>query len=227
MQPGEYHPRPSVFSIKLMDQTRKTIDELLQKRMQGYYDFVRSTEELVDLGVKIGQGENLELPKSFQKYLDQYEISNLEFEWEVEYTDGTTLKQFQGGQEHNFKHIDLSKLKSVAYISNFDWPTDMKETRIIVRLNWQTGLFEFMNGFAPQDVRAVCCMNPLPGDKKLIMFARKNNSGVAGQVTADSALSSMMGQYFIYNRFVLGYEVDGNKKAVMIYPNGEMRLFND
>ena len=195
--------------------------------MQGYYDFVRSTDELVNLGVKIGHGGNLELPKSFQKYLDTYEISNLEFEWLVEYNDGTTLKQFQGGQEHNFKHIDLAKLKSVAFVSNFDWPTDMKETRIIVRLNWQTGLFEFTNGFAPQEVRTVCCMNPLPGEKKLIMFARKNHSGVAGQVAQNSELASFIGQYFVYNRFVLGYEANGEKKVVMIYPNGEIKLFNE
>jgi len=210
-----------------MDQARKTIDELLQKRIQGYFDFVRSTDELIKLGVKIGSGADIELPKSYQKYLNNYEVSNLEFEWFVEYIDGTSLKQFQGGQEYNFKHIDLSKLKSIAFISNFDWPTDMKETRVIVRLNWETGLFEFTNGFAPQDVRTVCCMDPLPGNKKLIMFTRKNSSSIAGQAPADSVISSMLGQYFIYNRFILGYEVDGKKKAVIIYPNGEMKIFAD
>ena len=70
-------------------------------------------------------------------------------------------------------------------------------------------------------------MNPLPGEKKLIMFARKNHSGVAGQVAQNSELASFIGQYFVYNRFVLGYEANGEKKVVMIYPNGEIKLFNE
>ena len=153
----------------------KKLDELLNTRNKAMVDYARSTNELIDLGVKIKDrsSENITLPVSFQKYLDKYTISNVEFEWEVEYTDGKILKQFEGEEKRNFSHINKEKLKKISFISNFDWPSESKETRVIASLNWDTGLFEFHNGFVSQDVRAEACMNPLQGKKKLILFTRK------------------------------------------------------
>lgn len=228
-RPGEYHlPTQDKFMNK---ETNKQIDALLQKRQQGIFDYSDSTHKLIELGVKIGNkiDGDLTIPSSFEPYLEKFNNSNMEFEWEIDYTDGSKLKQFEGDQEHNFSHIDQSKLGSISFISNFNWPSDNQEKRVIVRLNWTTGLFELMNGFASQDVKSVICSNPIPGDKKLILFTRKRVSAAQGRMGEKFAdLIPMMDEVFYYNCFILGYEVSGvGKKVVIIRPNGIIELFEE
>ncbi len=223
----EYHLPPSKF----MNNINKQIDTLLQKRQQGMLDYSNSTHELVELGVKIGNkiDGDLTIPSSFQPYLDKYNVSNLEFEWEAEYNDGSKIKQFEGDEEHNFSHIDQAKLKNIAFVSNFNWPTDNIEKRIIVRLNWITGMFELMNGFASQEVKNRICLEEIEGEKKLILFTRKRMSSAQGYIGEKNAnLIPMMEEVFYYNNFILGYEVSGvGKKVVIIRPNGIIELFEE
>ncbi len=215
-----------------LDSENKKIDALLQRRQNGMFDYSNSTKELIEMGVKIGRKSTGEitLPDSFQPYLEKFERSMLEFEWKVDYQDGSVLKQFDGPNiEHNFSHIDQSKLKSISYISNFIWPTDNEEKRIIITLNWETGLFEFMNGFASQDVKAKCCLKPLIGKKKLILFTRKRISSAVGESKSElKEFVNMMDEFSFYNRFILGYQIPGGEKmAVIIEPNGDIKLFEN
>lgn len=216
---------------KTIDSQNKKIDDLLRKRQEGMFNFSGSTKELLTMGVKIGKRSTGEItvPDSYQPYLEKFNLSNLEFEWQINYTDGTILRQFEGDKQHNFKDIDHSKIKSVEFISNFAWSTDMAEKRIIVRLNWETGMFEFLNGFASQEVRAKCCITPLAGEKKLILFSRKRLSSAVGEARSElREFVNMMDEFFFYNRFVIGYQVpSGEKLAVIIEPNGDIKLFEN
>ena len=208
----------------------KKLDELLNTRNKAMVDYARSTNELINLGIKIKNrgNDDITLPISFKKYLDKYSISNLEFEWEVEYNDGTILKQFEGEEKRNFSHINKEKLKRISFISNFDWPSDSKETRVIASLNWETGLFEFNNGFASQEVRAEACMNPLQGKKKLILFTRKRFSASNGEINEEyKEFFPFEDETFYYNRFVLGYETEFGKKIIVVNPNGIIDIFNN
>jgi len=217
MRDKEYHPLP----LKFMDNVNTKIDQLLQIRQDANYNYTKATNELIEMGVKIGKKADgrLALPSSFQPYIDKYNISNSEFEWEVEYIDGKILKQFEGSLQHNFSHIEQSKIKTVSYISNFLWPTDNKEKRVIVRLNWDTGLFDLMNGFAPQNVKSEICIDKDQCIKKLILFQRKRFSSINGMFNGE-------GDFFFYNRFVLGYETtEKNKRVVIIDPTGIIKLF--
>jgi len=220
---------------KQIDTQNNKIDALLQMRQDGMYNYTQSSDELMRLGVKIGNKSTgqVTLPNSFTPHLDKFERSMLEFEWEVTYKDGTILKQFDDGDNRDnhksFKDIDHSKIKSVAYISNFNYQTDNVEKRIIVRLDWETGLFNFLNGFAPQDLRAKCCMKPLEGEKKLILFARKRFSSASGQSQSEfKELIKITDEFSFYNRFILGYQVpSGEKMTVIIEPNGDMKIFDN
>lgn len=215
----------------MKDKKSTRIDELLQIRQNGILDYSRATKELIDIGVKIGRESDgaITIPSSFQPFLESYEISNLEFEWEAEYIDGSKIKQFAGEVQHNFSDIDQSRLKTISFISNFVWGTDMAEKRIIVKLNWQTGLFEVLNGQMTLEARNFAFMNPLIGEKQLILFCRKGQSATVGEVS-DSIKEFMpeTSEVFYYNRFVLGYKIPGGeKKALIIYPNGEIDIFYD
>jgi len=205
------------------------IDNLLKIRQDAMFNYARSTNDLIDLGVKIKnkEDENITLPASFSKYLEKYNISNLEFEWEVKYKDGSVLRQFEGTEQRNFSHIDQERLASISFISNFDWPSEAgQDPRIIVRLNWETGLFEFQNGFASQDVRATACMNPLEGEKKLILFSRKRFSSSNGEINDQyKEFFPFEDEVFYYNRFILGYETKSGTKALIIDPNGNIAIF--
>lgn len=214
-----------------MENVNKKIDALLKIRQEGMYNYSKCTRELIDMGVKIGHKTtgDMTIPGVFEPYLEKYNKSNMEFEWEVEYTDGTFLKQYDTDIQNNFKDINLSKLKSIAFISNFNWPTDNRERKVIVRLNWETGLFELMNGFAPADVREELCgrSRSINGERKLILFTRKRFSSTYGEVNEKyPEFFPMKDEFLYYNRFVLGYEVAGvGKKIAMIDPTGIISLF--
>ncbi len=214
-----------------MDTINKKIDELLNIRQNAMVNYARSTNDLIDLGVKIKdkKTDSVTLPSSFAKYLDKYNISNLEFEWEVKYKDGSILKQFEGEEQRNFSHIDQERIESISFISNFDWPSEAdKDPRIIARLNWNTGLFEFQNGFISQDVKTIACMNPIPGNKKLILFARKRFSASNGEINEQyKEFFHFEDEVFYYNRFILGYETENGMKAIIIGPNGKINIFKN
>jgi len=212
-----------------MENINKKIDELLKTRQDAMVNYARSTSDLIDMGVKIKnkETEDTTLPASFQNYLDKYNISNLEFEWEAKYKDGSVLRQFEGEEQRNFSHINQENLASISFISNFNWPSEAgRDPRVIIRLNWETGLFEFSNGFASQDVRTKSCMNPLTGNKKLILFTRKRFSASNGEINDQyKEFFPFEDEVFYYNRFILGYETEAGMKALIISPNGSIEIF--
>ena len=212
-----------------MESINKRIDALLKIRQEGMYNYSKCTRELIDMGVKIGHKNtgDLTIPGVFEPYLEKYNKSNMEFEWEVMDKDGTILKQFDGDIQHSFKDIKLDSMQSIAFISNFNWPTDNKEHRVIVRLNWETGLFELMNGFAPAEVREELCSKAPIGIKKLILFTRKRFSSTYGEVNEKyPEFFPMKDEFLYYNRFVIGYEVEGGwNKIAIIDPTGIISLF--
>jgi len=212
-----------------MDNLNVKIDSLLKTRQDAMFNYARSTSELIDLGVKIKNKEtdDTTVPMSFEPYLEKYNISNLEFEWEAKYKDGSILRQFEGEEQRNFSHIDQERLASISFISNFNWPSEEgRDPRIIIRLNWETGLFEFQNGFINQDTRAYACMEPLAGNKKLILFTRKRFSSSAGEINDQyKEFFPFEDEVFYYNRFVIGYETENGMKALIVMPNGNIEKF--
>ena len=76
-----------------MDNVNKQIDQLLQIRQDGILNYARATKKLLEMGVQIGNSKSgkVRIPSSFSEYVDNFNLSNLEFEWEVEYTDGKIL----------------------------------------------------------------------------------------------------------------------------------------
>lgn len=209
-----------------MDKQNQKISLLLNKRQKGFLDFRSATQELFDMGVQFKEGEGaVNFPDRFKNHLDKLNKSLLEFEWEVEYQNGKTLKQFEEENQHNFKHIDKSQIKQVRLVSNFDWPTDMEEKRVIVTLDWETGLFDFLNGIASQEVKSECCVEKVEGEKKLILFKRvRVDSGF--NTSGDENAKGLVGDTFTYNRFALGFEADGKKRVIIIDPTGCINLLN-
>ena len=218
--------------MKKIQERNNRIDQLLQSRQDGLFHFAKATKELVDMGVKIGDQTNgeIQLPRSFAGFVDQFSRSNSEFEWLAEYKDGGSLPQFGPGadQENHFGNIDQSKLESISYISNFAWPTDNIERRVMVTLDWETGLFSFLNGFVPQEVKGAVCLEPIKGPKKLILLAKRRMSSSVGEVGEDlKPYHPGHNNFFYYNQFVLGFEAAGVKRAVLIQPTGVLELFEN
>lgn len=215
----------------MSDLKNKKIDGLLRQRIDGLLGFAAATSELIQMGVKINDLSTgqITLPANYAQFLHKYERSNLEFEWRVTHTDGSKLEQFDELEEHHFGHIQLDRLKLIQFISNFAWPTDNLEKRVVITLDFSTGLFDFMNGFASQEVRAALCEGPQPGIKKLILFARKRHSSTVGSVpeSLQEFIANLNNEQLFYNRFVLGYELpDGTRRGVIISPNGQIELWN-
>lgn len=213
-----------------MEDINKQIDELLQIRQDGILNYARATARLMEMGVKIGDNntKQVRVPSSFAPYIRNFNRSNMEFEWEVEYKDGTKLNQFSE-IEHNFSDIDTTRLKSISWVSNFIWPTENKEKRVIVTLDWTDGTFRFQNGFISQEDRGILMNKNCSVEKKLILFTRKRVSSAMGHNCPQyRELIPPMEEFFHYNRFVIGYEVPetGEKNMLMIFPSGNVTIFN-
>lgn len=213
-----------------MKNKNNEIDRLLQIRQDGILNYASATKSLSVLGVKIGKQEtgDIDLPNSFKNHIEQYERSNMEFEWEVEYIDGKILKQF-APKDHCFKDIDISSVKKVRWISNFEWPTENVDKRIIVELNFEDGKFAITNGFISQEDIGKLYKKEYIGDKKLILFTRKRYSSTTGSVPVEySDLIPSTSEFFMYNKFFIGYEVPGEgvKRVLEILPTGHVGVCN-
>lgn len=205
------------------------IDELLQQKQNGMYNYAKAIKGIVDMGVKIGSQEtgDIVVPTSFNRYLDKYNRSNLEFEWVATFTDNRPpLYQFGPEEEHHFGDIDQANLKTISWISNFDWPTDNTEKRVIVTLDFKTGSFEFLNGFISQEDRGELLKTSIP--KQLILAIKRRQSPVTGGLAPELAeYHGPTDEIFYYNRFKLGYKTDVGEKVVLIQPNGFINLIKE
>lgn len=204
------------------------IDQLLQKRQDGIYAYARSTKDLLDMGIKVmlaSSGE-MAVPTSYNDHLDKFNRSNLEFEWLAKHEGIADVAQFDAlGQEHRFAEIDQSKLKSISYISNFNWPTDNAEKRVIVTLNFETGMFEFTNGFISQEDKGKL-LEPVTGPKKLILLAKKRQSSTIGELAEElREFHPPTDEVFFYNRFLLGFETETKKRVLLIQPTGTIDIW--
>lgn len=205
-----------------------TIDELIKTREEAKINLARSTRELFIRGVKIGRNSTgeISLPSSYDKYLDKYEHSNSEFEWEVEYLDGTILKQYDK-KESCYKDINQSKLKSVSWISNFTDYSDNLEKRVIVTLDFERGKFTFINGFCPQNIKWDLEKEFLVKDKTLHLLARKRNSFSVGMLNIEEELRGWVDfndEYYLYNRYYLGIRSPEGDKVLCISPMGDISM---
>lgn len=205
------------------------IDQLLQTRQDSVFKYSRATKDLLDMGLKVmlaSTGE-LTVPASYNEHLHKFNRSNLEFEWLAKY-DGSRpdTAQFDDlGEEHHFGEIDQGKLKSISLISNFNWPTDNAEKRVIVTLNFETGMFEFLNGFIPQEVLGQL-LEPIAGPKKLILLAKKRQSATVGELAEElREFYPPTDEIFFYNRFLLGFETETKKRVLLIQPTGNVDLW--
>lgn len=213
-------------------QNNNKIDHLLQQRQDGMFNFAAATRDLLSMGLQVGSqttGEIL-VPESFTEHLDKFNRSNLEFEWMATYKDGSMpIYQFGPGpnEEHHFKDIDQNKLKSVSFISNFNWQTDNQEKRVIATLDWETGIFSFLNGFISQDDLGKLVMEKITEPKKLILVIKRRQSPVVGDIKEDlKQFHGPIDEIFYYNRFLLGFETpSGRKRTILIQPNGNINLW--
>lgn len=210
------------------------IDDLIKDQVRGEVLTQAARKELAEAGVKTfinGElvfGVENDLPHKHGQILnigDYRRCKNQEFYWEAEYLDGTLIKQFEGDVENHLGNIDQTQLKLIRWVSNFTWGTDNKEKRVIVTLDWATGMFDFQNGLVPQEVRAALMLGFKMVEKDvaahLILKMRKMVSGEAG---VDSGKVTPTGRMWLYNRFILGWEVRDTKLAVCIEPNGYINL---
>lgn len=205
------------------------IDQLLQTRQDCAFKYAHATKDLLEMGIKVmlaSSGE-LAVPASYNEHLHKFNRSNLEFEWLAKY-DGSRpdTAQFDDlGEEHHFAEIDQSKLKSISYISNFNWPTDNAEKRVIVTLNFENGMFEFSNGFISQEDKGKI-LEPITGPKKLILLAKKRQSATVGELAEDlKEFYPPTDEIFFYNRFMIGFETETKKKVLLIQPTGNIDLW--
>lgn len=198
----------------------KDVDSLIRIRDTAKIDLAKSRMSLLQMGVKsVKDGMITHLPGL---NIDKYSrCENQEFYWEAEYFDGTVIKQFDGKKHHHYGNIEQKSLKLFRWISNFDDATDNKEKRVIVELDFETGKFNFMNGFVPQEIRAEvmngCQHNP--SEKKLIMRMIKRTS------TSQSYPGGGVDEVSYYNRYIIGWEDESEKKILCVEPNGFVHLW--
>ena len=202
------------------------IDNLLKIRRRSLYDLEKAVEGLYAMGVRFFTPTPDGVPEisAAQDLLPRFEYTLEDFEWKAIYDDGTELDQYGEKQSH-FKDIDQSKLAKIQYISNFEILTQNPEKRLIVTLDFKSGVFDFWN-CGSQDVRAKLS-KPVEGEKKLILFKRRRESFTVG-VSAEKGRPEITpaGERFTYTRYYLGYELVGKKKKVIVclYPNGEVGI---
>ena len=193
--------------------SRQSIDELIGLMTRGSISLEAGAELLHAQGAQFFGPDGLPEKDPTIVYIgDRFEkTGGLDFEWIVEYTDGTTLRQFElDGTQNHFGHIDQSRLGVIEYRSTFimDGQGGRSDGPCIVRMDMATGNISVVEGDADIDVHILAMLDPYPGPKKPILFMRNGRSfGPLGVLK--------------YNRYVLGWEAEGGiKRAVCIKPNG-------
>ena len=201
------------------------IDSFLKIRRQSLYDLEKAVEGLYAMGVRFFIPSPGGVPdiSAAQSLLPRFEFTLDDFEWKAIYEDGTELDQYGEKQSH-FGSIDQSKLVKIQYISNFEISTQNPEKRLIVTLDFKSGVFDFWN-CGSQGVRAEL-LKPCEGKKKLILFKRRREDFTVG-VSKEKLEVRPTGERFTYTRYYLGYEAEGRKVIVCLYPNGEVGIENN
>lgn len=110
----------------------------------------------------------------------------INFEWTVKYTDGTTLEQFDdiAQETYHFGHIDLDRLDTF-FLTN-------KATNSVYSLDINTGEF-FHNGTQLLVPGLSVAENDRVAEKKLIYFRRYKRSFTPGSPHAEVEVSYFLG----------------------------------
>lgn len=201
------------------------VDQHIKDRDAAKIKLSQARMGLLNMGVQVVQGENLFVnpTMNLKKF---FASQNQEFSWEVEYENGDILRQFEGKEQHHYGNIDQKRLKEIRWVSLFDFETSNEERRVIATLNFKTGVFTFLNGFVPQDVRGQTYQEYPSGLKpKLILKMVKRTSTSVGFV--DGSVEEIA----YYNRYILGWENLKEsetiaKKVICIEPNGFIHLWD-
>ena len=202
----------------------KIVDKNIKERTNALNQLAGAESELAQLGVKFGilGDDGIPTLELGDNYLPQFTYHLEEFEWEAEYKDGSKLRQYDITGDHHFGQIKQDQLKSIKYISNFEYPTDNKEKRIILTLDWETGKFELLNGLMNADDKGKI-IREIKGEKKLILFKRIRVGQMLGLVNGDKLVQPFpTNEVYFYKRYFLGYETQERKILVCLYPNGKV-----
>lgn len=200
----------------------KDIDSFIRVRDTAKMDLMKSRMFLLNAGVKTYKdGDLIYLPGlNVNKFI---ECANQEFYWEAEMKDGKVIRQFEGKKQNHYGNIDQGQLKIFRWVSNFSYETSNEETRVIVSLDFETGKFEYINGFIPQEIRAeVISGYPQGLMPKLIMKVIKRTS------TSLSYPDGAIDEVCYYNRYLIGWEIPQKEKKILcIEPNGFVHLWTE
>lgn len=205
----------------------KKVDQHIKDRVNALNQLIKAENELVKLGVKFGTLDENQVPnfELGENYLPNFLYHLEEYEWEAIYKDGTILRQYGIDGDHHFGDIDQEQLKEIRYVSNFEYPTDNQEKRIILTLDWETGKFDLLNGLLiPADDRAKLSRE-VKDKKKLILFRRVRYGQMLGLSSGDNLVTPFpTDEVYFYKRYYLGYETKDRKILICLYPNGEVRV---
>jgi hypothetical protein len=200
------------------------VDAFIRVRDTAKMDLVKSRMFLLNAGVKtVKEGQLNYLPGlDVNKFI---ECANQEFYWEAEMKDGRIIKQFEGKRQNHYNNIDQAQLKIFRWVSNFLYETSNLEKRVIVSLNFETGIFDFINGFVPQEIRAAVINGFIKLDfktnPKLIMKLIRRTS------TSLSYPDGAVDEVCYYTRYLIGWEFNGEKQILCIEPNGFVHLWTE
>jgi hypothetical protein len=210
---------PNYNNAELNRDFGKDVDSLISIKQKAKYDLVSATTKLMEMGTVVISGNKIVCsPRLSIK--DYVKCNHQEYAWEAEYEDGTIIAQFQGEEQHHFGHIDQEKLSKFRWISNFECSTSNLDKRAIVELDFKTGKFSFLNGFAPQEIRALTDdIYPRDEKAKLIMKMVKRQSNVVS--FPDNTIS----ETYRYNRYLIGWETKSKKVLLCIEPSGFVHLW--
>lgn len=201
------------------------VDEHIKVRDQAKLNLTGARTGLINMGVQLVIGDQLFCTPSMnmKKF---FACNNQEFVWEAEYDNGEVICQFDGKKQNHYGNIEQDKLKEIRWVSNFDYETANDERRVIARLNFKTGEFSFLNGFVPQDIRAVTFQKYSEGFKpELVLKIVRRTSTSVGYVDGN------VEEIAYYNRFLIGWKNAAgsqviDKKILCIEPNGFIHLWD-
>lgn len=204
-----------------MDTTAQKIDNLIKERAEIIGRLLSIGNSLNSEGVKFGNlVENNPVFQVGLNYLQQFANTLEEFEWEAKYNDGTYLRQYDLSGNHHFGDIDMEKLVSIKYISNFNGENDNEDRRVILTLDFLNGTFDIKNGKIDIEDRNKLSSIKDTSAKKLILFKRNR----FGQMMEIGDKITPTDEIYMYNRYYLGYENDNQKVIVCLYPNGQAKI---
>lgn len=214
----DYSQKPKDFNFGL------DVDEAIRLRETSRYNLTQAKMALLKMGVKtVSDGQLNALPNLD---VDKYTKScNQEFSWEAEYEDGSILTQFEGAKQHHYGNIEQDKLKFIRWVSHFVAETSNTEKRVMVTLDWKTGLWSFVNGFVLQEVKGEVAegfgVTTIDFRPKLILkMVKRESQGVEFP-------GSAVGEIARYYRYILGWEAGDNKVILCVEPNGYTHLWHE